>query len=168
MVPGAGAGRLEGPAGSAFLSDAGEAAFLRATVRQMARAGKCRIDWIAVDGRPIAMAIVLRGGDRAYYWKTAYNELFARYSPGVQLTRMLAERQLDDPAVQITDSCAIANHPMIDRLWPSRQTMFDLLIGVDPARSRAFPGAVRRERFVRALRAAVKSAANAALRRRVS
>lgn len=158
----------KGRRGSAFLSDAGEAAFLRATVRQMARAGKCRIDWIAVDGRPIAMAIVLRGGDRAYYWKTAYNELFARYSPGVQLTRMLAERQLDDPAVQITDSCAIANHPMIDRLWPDRQTMFDLAIGVDPARAHAFPGAVRRERLVRALRAAAKSAANAALRRRAS
>ena len=114
------------------------------------------------------MAIVLRSADRAYYWKTAYDERYARYSPGVQLTRALAERQLADPTVQITDSCAIANHPMIDRLWPSRQAMFDLLIGVDPARSRAFPGVVRRERFVRAVRTAVKSAANAALRRRVS
>ena len=153
---------------TAFLSDAGDAAFLRAALRQLARAGKCRIDWIAVDGRPIAMAIVLRSADRAYYWKTTYDERFARYSPGVQLTRTLAERQLADPAVQITDSCAIANHPMIDRLWPSRQAMFDLLIGVDPARSRAFPGAVRRERFARAVRQAVKTAANAALRRRVS
>ncbi|HMN71179.1 MAG TPA: GNAT family N-acetyltransferase [Rhodoblastus sp.] len=153
---------------TAFLSDAGDAAFLRATLRQLARAGKCRIDWIAVDGRPIAMAIVLRSGDRAYYWKTAYDERFARYSPGVQLTRMLAERQLEDPAVQVTDSCAIANHPMIDRLWPDRQAMFDLAIGVDPARANAFPGAVRRERLARALRAAAKSAANAALRRRVS
>ena len=153
---------------TAFLSDAGDAAFLRAALRQLARAGKCRIDWIAVDGRPIAMAIVLRSADRAYYWKTAYDERYARYSPGVQLTRALAERQLADPAVQITDSCAIANHPMIDRLWPDRQAMFDLLIGVDPARTRAFPGAVRRERFARAMRAAVKTAANAALRRRVS
>lgn len=153
---------------TAFLSDAGDAAFLRAALRQLASAGKCRIDWIAVDGRPIAMAIVLRSADRAYYWKTAYDERYARYSPGVQLTRALAERQLADPAVQITDSCAIANHPMIDRLWPSRQAMFDLLIGVDPARARAFPGAVRRERFAHAVRTAVKSAANAALRRRVS
>lgn len=153
---------------TAFLSDAGDAAFLRAALRQLARAGKCRIDWIAVDGRPIAMAIVLRSADRAYYWKTAYDEHYARYSPGVQLTRTLAEHQLADPAVRITDSCAIANHPMIDRLWPSRQAMFDLLIGVDPARSRAFPGAVRRERFIRAVRNAAKTAANVALRRRVS
>ena len=153
---------------TAFLSDAGDAAFLRAALRQLARAGKCRIDWIAVDGRPIAMAIVLRSADRAYYWKTTYDERYARYSPGVQLTRALAERQLADPAIQITDSCAIANHPMIDRLWPSRQAMFDLLIGVDPARSRAFSGAVRRERFARVVRDAVKTAANAALRRRVS
>lgn len=153
---------------TAFLSDAGDAAFLRAVLRQLARAGKCRIDWISVDGEPIAMAIVLRSADRAYYWKTAYDERFARYSPGVQLTRRLAVRQLADRAVQITDSCAIANHPMIDRLWPSRQPMFDLLIGVDPARSSAFPGAVRRERLARAIHQTVKSVANAALRRRVS
>ncbi|MCB1540642.1 MAG: GNAT family N-acetyltransferase [Rhodoblastus sp.] len=152
---------------TAFLSDAGDAAFLRVALRQLARAGKCRIDWIAVDGRPIAMAIMLRSGDRAYYWKTAYDERYARYSPGVQLTRALAERQLADAAVQVTDSCAIANHPMIDRLWPDRQAMFDLLIGVDPARSRAFPGAVRRERLARAMRAAAKSAAAAALGRRI-
>ncbi len=153
---------------TAFLSDAGDAAFLRAALRQLARAGKCRIDWIAVNGRPVAMAIVLRSADRAYYWKTAYDERFARYSPGVQLTRTLAERQIADPAVQITDSCAIANHPMIDRLWPARQAMLDLLIGVDPARARAFTAVVRRERLARAVRAAVKTAANAALRRRVS
>ena len=114
------------------------------------------------------MAIVLRSADRAYYWKTAYDERFARFSPGVHLTRALAERQLADAAVQITDSCAMADHPMIDRLWPDRLAMFDLLIGVDPARTRAFPGAVRRERFARAARAALKSAAVAALRRRVS
>ncbi len=153
---------------TAFLSDAGDAAFLRAALRQLARAGKCRIDWIAVEGRPIAMAIVLRSADRAYYWKTTYDERYARYSPGVQLTRRLAERQLADPNVRITDSCAIANHPMIDRLWPARQAMFDLLVGVDPARARAFPAAVRRERFARSMRAAAKSAANAVLRRRVS
>lgn len=158
----------KGRRGTAFLSDAGDAAFLRVAVRQLARAGKCRLDWIAVDGRPIAMAIVLCSADRAYYWKTAYDERFARFSPGVHLTRALAERQLADAAVQITDSCAMADHPMIDRLWPDRLAMFDLLIGVDPARTRAFPGAVRRERFARAARAAVKSAAVAALRRRVS
>lgn len=158
----------KGRRGTAFLSDAGDAAFLRVAVRQLARSGKCRMDWIAIDGRPIAMAIVLRSGDRAYYWKTAFDESYARFSPGVQLTRALAERQRADGAVQTTDSCAIADHPMIDRLWPDRLAMFDLLIGVDPARTRAFPGAVRRERFARAARAAVKSAAVAALRRRVS
>ncbi|MFV0279576.1 MAG: GNAT family N-acetyltransferase [Rhodoblastus sp.] len=149
---------------SAFLSDAGDAAFLRATLRQLARAGKCRVDWLAVDGQPIAMAIVLRSADRAYYWKTTYDERYSHYSPGVQLTRKLTERQLANPRVSVTDSCAIANHPMIDRLWSGRQTMFDLLIGVDPARARAFPGAVRRERFARALLAALKRAAKAALR----
>ncbi len=158
----------KGRRGTSFLSDVGDAAFLRVATRRLAHAGKCRVDWLALDDRPIAMAIVLRSGERAYFWKTTFDERFARYSPGVQLARRLAETQMADPAIRLTDSCAIANHPMIDRVWPDRQAMVDLAICVDPARINAFPTAVRREKLQRAVREAAKSAANAALRRQAS
>ena len=44
---------------------------------------------------------------------------FASASPGVQLTLALTERQIGTGVAE-TDSCAIADHPMIDRIWPDR------------------------------------------------
>jgi CelD/BcsL family acetyltransferase involved in cellulose biosynthesis len=158
----------KGQRASAFLSDVGETAFLRTFVRLLARSGKGRIDWIAVDERPIAMAIVLTSGDRAYFWKTTYDEEFAYFSPGVQLVRELAGRQSLDTSYELTDSCAIADHPMIDRMWPDRQRVVDLLLNVDPARARMFPLIARRERLRRDLRAVAKIARNRALGRRSS
>ncbi|KAF0124460.1 MAG: hypothetical protein FD152_3006, partial [Xanthobacteraceae bacterium] len=34
------------------------------------------------------------------------------------------------PAVRHVDSCAIAGHPMIDRIWPERMTMTSRFIAV--------------------------------------
>ena len=158
----------KGRRGTALLSDVGDAAFARAMTRMLARAGRCRIDWIALDGKPIAMAIMLKSGDRGYFWKTAYDEAFAQYSPGVQLARALIDRQLESPSTELTDSCAIADHPMIDRIWPDRQQMADLLIGVDPGGRAAFPLIAGRARLQRNVRAALKAVANTALRRRAS
>ena len=41
--------------------------------------------FLTIDDRPIAAAITLFSGDRAWFWKTAYDEEHARCSPGVQL-----------------------------------------------------------------------------------
>ncbi len=158
----------KGRRGTSFLSDVGDAAFLRSVVRLLAASGKCRIDWLALDGRPIAMAILLMSGDRAYFWKTAYDERYKYFSPGVQLAGELANRQLADPSVSLTDSCAIANHPMIDRMWSDRQPMVDLLIGVHPAGLRDLTSLARRERLRLNLRDAIKRVAYKALGRHAS
>ena len=86
----------------------------------------------------------------------------------VQLTREIIDRQLADEDIVLTDSCAIADHPMIDRVWPDRQPMVELLIGLDPARSGALPLIARTRRRKRSCRAIVKTAANKALGRKAS
>ncbi|MDE2363659.1 MAG: GNAT family N-acetyltransferase [Hyphomicrobiales bacterium] len=161
-------GGWKGRRGTDFLSDAGDAAFMRTVMRLFAADRRCRIDWLAVEGRPVAMTVLLTAADRAYAWKTAYDESYAHYSPGVQLFRALIQRQAEDASTALTDSCAIADHPMIDRVWPDRQAMVELLIGVDATNAARVPRVVRRERFRRGLRAAVKATANKALGRKVS
>ena len=141
---------------TALLSDPGSSTFLRAMVRLMAREGKCRIDSLELDGRPIAMAIVLASHGRAYFWKTAYAEAFRSFSPGVQLTLDLTRVQLADPSILVTDSCAVADHPMIDRLWPDRQELVDFAIAVSPEAGHAAGRAMRRERLRRAVRETLK------------
>ena len=150
----------KGRRATALLSDPGSATFLRAATRRLAAQRQCRIDSLELDGRPIAMAIVLQGAGQAYYWKTSFDETLAAYSPGVQLTADLTRRQLADPAVRMTDSCAIAGHPMIERLWPARREIVDVAIATTPGEP-TVPVALGRERLRRRARSWLKRWAKA-------
>ena len=142
----------KGRRGTALAQSAGLADFVRSMVRELAASGLCRIDRLLLDGRPAAIGIVLRSQSRAYFWKTAYDEASARLSPGLHLTEAISRLQLEDHGITLTDSCAIPDHAMIDRLWPGRMTVVDLLVG----RSSGFPAAlwvaVGRERMRRRFR----------------
>ena len=151
---------------SSLLSDSASSTFARSMTRLMARDRKCRIDWLEVGGKPVAMGIILTSGDRAYFWKTAYNESFAQYSPGVQLVRALTRKQLADADIASTDSCAVSMHPMIDRMWPDRQAIADLLLAVSPERESAYLRAARLEQMRRQLRASAKTFVHRTLARK--
>ncbi len=122
----------KGRNGSAFLQNQGSATFLRSVTRSLAQQGRCRVDVLSVGGKPAAAGIVLGDADLSLYWKTAFDETLASYSPGVQLTLEISARQLAT-GVAATDSCAIADHPMIDRLWPDRMPVADWFIEATPA-----------------------------------
>ena len=150
---------------TALMSSRHDATFARNMARSLAREGKCRIDWLSLDREPIAMAIILSSGARAYFWKTAYDEALASHSPGVQLTRMLTARQLKEQSTDLTDSCAIAGHPMIERVWPDRQIVVDLAISLHPAREEIFETILQIEQKRRRLRRCAKRFFNDVLRR---
>ena len=88
----------------------------------------------------VASAVVLLTliGTTLYFWKTAFDERFAALSPGVQLALELTEVQLADPGVTTTDSCAAPDHPMIDRLWPDRMALVDVMIDLHPDEPASF------------------------------
>ena len=146
----------KGLKGSSFLADPRRAAFLRHMTRVMALEGKCRVDSLEIDNVPVAMGIILTARGRAHFWKTAYDERFAAYSPGVQFANKLTHIQLADRSVATTDSCAQPDHPMIDRIWPSRMPIADLMIGITPNLAR-FERAWCFETCYRSARAAAKS-----------
>ena len=77
--------------------------------------------------------MTLASGDTAWCWKIAYNEGFARSSPGVQLVCDLTESLLAEPAPLRVDSCAAAGHPMIDHVWRERLALSDRLIALRPS-----------------------------------
>jgi len=124
----------------------------------MGREGKCRIYWLAVDGRVIAANIVLLAGYTAYFWKTAYDEDFGFASPGVLLTLEMTDRLLHEPRILAADSCAVADHPMIDHVWRGRLQMADVMVSLCEDRIKGFKGSLWRERFRRRLREQAKAA----------
>ena len=122
----------KGRAGAPLVADPAHAAFARAMLRGLADEGKLRIGSLELPDAPVAMGVVLSSQDRAFYWKTAYDEAFAEFSPGVLLTLDLSRRQEQDPKIAATDSCAIEGHPMIDRLWTQRLALEDRLVPLQP------------------------------------
>jgi CelD/BcsL family acetyltransferase involved in cellulose biosynthesis len=122
----------KGQAGTAAVCHEDTRNFMTAAVNGLAELGKVAIDRILIDGRAIAATITLRSGDGAWFWKNAYDEEFAKYSPGVVLTIAVTEELVDDATIDRTDSCATANHPMIDHIWRERLALCDRLIAVRP------------------------------------
>jgi len=122
----------KGRAGTAAVDDADLRRFVRAAIAGLAEAGQVAVHRILVDGRAIVAAILLRSDRSAWFWKIAYDETFARFSPGVLVSVALTEDLVDDATLAQADSCATENHPMIDHIWRERLTLADRLIGVAP------------------------------------
>ncbi|MDF2116409.1 GNAT family N-acetyltransferase [Roseiarcaceae bacterium H3SJ34-1] len=141
---------------TALLSDPSLATFTRTMTRLLAHNGKCWVDAIEIDGAPIAMGIVLFSGENAFFWKIAYDESLSSYSPGVHLTIELTHRLAAERGIKLIDSCAIPDHPMIDRLWPDRMPVTDLLIGTQNGKDH-FAAIAARETTRRKLRLILKT-----------
>ncbi len=143
----------KGRRGTALGQSAALGRFTRSMALMLAREDRIRIDAIKLDGLPIAMGLVLRSGSNAYFWKTAFDERFARFSPGAHLADAIGRHQAEDAELALTDSCAIPGHAMIDRLWPERMTVADVFVGPAPelsAMARATLAIERRRRHLRA------------------
>ena len=156
----------KGGRGTALLSDPSTAAFVRTMTRRLSREGKCRVEALELNGVPVAMGIVLSTGSSAFLWKIAYDESKAAYSPGVQFTIEFTRRQVQLDGVSATDSCAIPDHPMIDRVWPDKLAIADIALAVSGARVVSFGKAFRKELMRRRFREYAKRAFYAATGRR--
>ena len=81
----------------------------------------------------------------AYSYKTAFDERYARYSPGV-LIQQENLALLDRADIAWCDSCAAADHPMIDHIWRERRSIGRVSIAIGGTLRRAlFGGLVRAE-----------------------
>jgi CelD/BcsL family acetyltransferase involved in cellulose biosynthesis len=126
------AGGWKGRAGTAAAQHEELRRFMRTAMPALADEGKVAVDRILVDGRTIAATIMLRSGRSAWFWKIAYDEKFARFSPGVMLSAVLTNELVEDTTLLHTDSCATADHPMIDHLWRERLSLCNRMVAVRP------------------------------------
>jgi CelD/BcsL family acetyltransferase involved in cellulose biosynthesis len=150
----------KGQRGSAAGQDGAVRGFIESALGALAADGNVRIARLMQNGHAIATAITLRSGASAWFWKIAYDEDFARYSPGVQLSLDLTEHLLTEPEIQRVDSCATADHPMIDHLWRERLALGDVLVAPSRAALSQFRLARHFETLRRALQASAKAVRN--------
>jgi CelD/BcsL family acetyltransferase involved in cellulose biosynthesis len=114
------------------------ATLFRTALAGAAALGRLERLTLTLDGRPIAMLATFLCPPGAFSFKTAFDESLARFSPGVLLQcENLAI--LDRPDIAWTDSCAAADHPMIDHIWRERRTIVRISVAIG--------GTLRRKAF---------------------
>jgi hypothetical protein len=133
----------KGKAGSALaLRDTTETLF-RESLQGAASHGRLERLSLTLDGRPIAMLANFITPPGAFSYKTAFDENYARFSPGV-LLQCENLFMLDRQDIAWTDSCAAQGHPMIDHLWRERRALGRVSIAIG--------GKLRRSVFARLLK----------------
>jgi CelD/BcsL family acetyltransferase involved in cellulose biosynthesis len=120
----------KGREGSALASRPDDIAFFRASCAAAFATGRLHFLRIDLDGRAIAMLVNFRHGDGAFSFKIAFDEEMGRFSPGVLIEIANLHAVQDDPAIGWMDSCAAADHPMIDSLWAERRSIVQYRIAL--------------------------------------
>lgn len=127
----------KGRQGTAMVVDRFRAAFAREAAYGLAQQDMCRVHMLTLDGKIIACLVVFIENGCAYTWKTAFDETYSAYSPGTLLMIEVTGTHLDDPNIIQTDSCAIPDHPVMNRLWAERRPMGTLVVGLTAGADRA-------------------------------
>ena len=134
----------KGAQGSALASHQATISLFREALSGAAARRRLERQTLWLDDAPIAMLASFITAPGAYSYKTAFDERYSRYSPGVLLQRENLEI-LGRSDVAWTDSCAAADHPMIDHIWRERRAVGRLSIAIG--------GKLRRAAFARLVRA---------------
>lgn len=123
----------KGRTGTAIARDEAHRRYFIELLEQAHARGRLMVLGLCLDGRPIALKCnLLAGGPDggAYAYKIAFDPALARYSPGVLLEiETIRALHAQSPRLGWMDSCALPDHPMIERLWPDRRPIARLVVG---------------------------------------
>jgi hypothetical protein len=110
----------KGANGSALDCQDDTRALFTEALKGAAALGKLELLELRLNGAPLAMLVNFLSVPGAFSFKTAFDEDYARFSPGVLLQiENLALLERSD--IDWCDSCAAEGHPMIDSLWSERR-----------------------------------------------
>lgn len=117
----------KGREGTAMISTPGDAGFFRAVCSAFAAAGRLHLLELKAGTEIVAMKCNIVAGDGAFAFKIAFDEAFARYSPGTQLELENIDH-FHHSGLRWMDSCADQGNAMINRLWTGRRELHSLLL----------------------------------------
>jgi len=132
----------KGEAGSALASAPDTRALFTEALQGAAAAGRLERLALRLDGRAIAMLANFITAPGAYSYKTAFDEAYARFSPGM-LLQLENLALLERDGIEWTDSCAVEGHPMIERLWRDARRMASVNIAIGGTARRAAFGLLK-------------------------
>lgn len=103
---------------------------------------------LRLDGKPLAMLVNFLCAPGSFSFKTAFNENYSRFSPGVllQIENLALLSRAD---IAWSDSCAAEGHPMIDSLWAGRRVIGRYSVAIGGSGRRAIFAALLKAELAR-------------------
>ncbi|MEA2436591.1 MAG: hypothetical protein QOF65_1147 [Thermoleophilaceae bacterium] len=113
----------KGRRGTAFAAHEGHREFFAEVCDGFRENGRLQLLALAAGDRPAALKCNLLAEDEVFCFKIAYDEAYARFSPGVQLEERTVAVFHERMSQRLMDSCADPDNEMINRLWPDRRPL---------------------------------------------
>lgn len=142
----------KGKEGTALASQTSTEKFFVSLIEKSSRLDKVRFLTLLLDKKPIAMICNIQSGKFVYAYKTAFDEAYAKYSPGIQV-ELKGIEMLHQDGVQYADSCTAPDNQAMNRIYGQRASFQSLILSLKPGLSRhatkslpAFQNAVRKIR----------------------
>lgn len=110
-----------GSGGGAFATNTKDADYLRALTREGFARKSVMLLSLRVGGKAIALKHNLLTADGCFTFKIAFDESYSKYSPGVLLELENIRRVHDGNRIKWLDSCAVARHSLMNRVWGERR-----------------------------------------------
>jgi CelD/BcsL family acetyltransferase involved in cellulose biosynthesis len=99
--------------------------FLRIGAEALAQ-GRFRLVALELSGVTVAMNCYFVAGNGAFGFKMAYDESYAKYSPGLLLLHFAMQHwRTEVQPPEWVDSCAVPDHPLMNQMWSERRTLAD-------------------------------------------
>jgi CelD/BcsL family acetyltransferase involved in cellulose biosynthesis len=112
------------PASRQFFLQVGGEAFRRGILEMLA---------LQLEGRSIALRCDFVSGHGAFSFKVAYDEQFARFSPGLLLELETIRRLHSQSEIHWMDSCTSSHNEKLNRVWLDRRTIKTILAATGKA-----------------------------------
>ena len=122
----------KGRAGTAMASSSSHASFFRETCRAFAGLGGLDMWQLQAGTIRAAQECHLRIGDTVFAWRTSYNEELSPFSPGALIELDLLRAFCADSESRSLDPCTGNEVRALDRYYPDRRQIGDVLVGFTP------------------------------------
>ena len=135
----------KGEAASALACDTATKTLFRKSLTDAAKSQRLVRLSLRVNDKPIAMLSTFLTPPGAFGFKTAFDEDYARFSPGLLLECEYVNA-LQRYNIDWCDSCAAPDHSVMNRMWQERRPLGRISISIGgPIRRTTFGQVLRRE-----------------------
>jgi CelD/BcsL family acetyltransferase involved in cellulose biosynthesis len=132
----------KGAAGVAVGAVAGEREWFVAMCDGFREQGRLYLSTLDVGRRVVAAQLLIRGDGGFFSLKTAYDEGFGLYSPGIQLHLDVMEHLHRTTDAQWIDTCTYPGNETLLRLYPDRRSVASIVVATGGVTDRSVLRAV--------------------------